>query len=747
MRLAHTLNRLEQRSLELFLAFFALWTICSNIAAYAGLTLYTLLSMYGCALLLFCITLRTRFFRKHLSDDPVLPVQGTGEAATDSWLQQNSRAWVFVLYATVLLVLFFLTRNCYLFWWGCVLYFGLAFWLNRKNASADGSAGENPDSRQAAVLIWVIALVMVGVVLLMHRAHPDDVNYVSTAAWFADHPGDPVFSKEPRHPAENLPYLFVPYRSESLPSLAAGLSVLSGIPAIYLLHMLLPALAALFCVFAQGRLLRDLLPKHWPWVLVALQIAYLSLGNSYESWGNVSYPRLNHGKSVFLTLFVPLIMAYTLQLTRRFNWRNFALLIASLIGAQGYCSTAIWAGPAVFGMTMLAGIPGLNRWRRMAALLPSIAYPFCIGLLVLKDSGHSVVMQHIRAQQTIELYSSKINVDYLNYAFQTLFAWQPLAFLLLFALLTAWMVCPTSRARRFCILYPLVFFGIFLNPYLAPVIAAKLTTPFLYWRLFWILPVPLFLALLLSAPVFLQSSGKKLRTLALPFLGLGAGLAVLLAARDDFAFSLAQRFSYYATPEGLLFLAICLVFFGGLAWLLRDAETRAHLGTGAFSLFVCSLCAYWVLFPGTYVLSRQNHVAVHSPGLKVHPGDYQVAGWLSEQLGPDDKILVPRKVSIWVTTFSHHPSPLITVRFWDNLMRGVWTDADVDERIWLRDYTMGFRPDVNPERFRKDLDRYDLKAVCMKQSVPHLPQARTQLQSAGFHRAYEHAGLEVWLKK
>lgn len=736
MRLAQTLHRLEQRALELFFVLFALWTVCSNIAAYTGLTLYTLLGMYACGLVLLFFASRTRAFRARFGNAPAALSQ-----PADALLlpEQTGRTWWFALFAAGLLVLFFFTRNCYLFWWGCVLYFGLAFWQVRKQLPDDVPAA----ARQAAVFIWIVALAMVCVVLLMHRAHPDDVNYVSTAAWFADHPGEPVFSKEPRHPAEDLPYLFVPYRSESLPSLAAGLSVLTGVPAIYLLHLLLPALAALVCVFAQGGLLRELLPKHWPWALVALQIVYLSLGNNYESWGNVAYARLNHGKSVFLILFVPAIMTYTLKLGRTFQWRSFALLTASLIGAHGYCSTAIWAGPAVFGMTLLAALPGIRgHVRRTALTLTSVAYPFCIGVLVLLDSSHSPVMQHIRAQQTIELYSSKINVDYLNYAFQTLFAWQPLAFFLLFATLSAWLVCPTIRARRFCIIYPLVFFGFFLNPYLAPLIAEKLTTPFLYWRLFWILPVPLFAAFLLSAPVLV----RRWKNLGLLALALGCGLAVPLSGLPGFGFSFAHKAAYYAGPEGLLFAALCLACFGGLAWLLRSGGSDGHPGLPAFALFLCAVCAYWIFFPTTYVLSRQNRVEVRRPGLKVHPGDYRAASWLSAHLGPQDKILAPRKVSIWVTTFSKHPSPLITVRFWDNLMRGVWTDADVDERVWLRDYTMGFRPDVNPERFRKDLDRYTLKAVCIKQSVAHLNQARAVLKAAGFHQAYEHAGLEVWLR-
>ena len=74
---------------------------------------------------------------------------------------------------------------------------------------------------------------------------------------------------------------------------------------------------------------------------------------------------------------------------------------------------------------------------------------------------------------------------------------RPLAYALCVA--GAWLFASDSLARRWLAVVPLGFAAIALNPLIAPLIARQVTGSVTYWRILWLLPVPTFLALALTA--------------------------------------------------------------------------------------------------------------------------------------------------------------------------------------------------------------------------------------------------------
>jgi hypothetical protein len=76
----------------------------------------------------------------------------------------------------------------------------------------------------------------------------------------------------------------------------------------------------------------------------------------------------------------------------------------------------------------------------------------------------------------------------------------PLAALAGLAMVGGWYSCSPGLGRRVAIAFPLAFL-LFANPYLAAGIAEHVTGPQTYWRVFWLVPVPLLLAALLTAPL------------------------------------------------------------------------------------------------------------------------------------------------------------------------------------------------------------------------------------------------------
>ncbi len=720
---------LDKRLVEGVLLLFAAWTMSSNIAAFAGLSLYGLSILFLCLVSFTLVTVLLLRKRFGASADGTEAFSANPDKKQTVLLPGH---WGFLIYCTVLLLFFFYSQNFKIFWWGSAAYLLAALWSSRNALSGDTEV----PYKKALVLLWIVAVLMAGVVLITHRSDTDDMNYIGTAVGLADHPQLPVLASDTMYPLEKLPYLFPPYKLESLPSLAAAISVLTGVPAIVLMHLILPPLWSILCVFAHGLLLRCLAPRHWPWLLIALETAFLTLGELHREWGNFSFLRIHQGKSIFLTFFFPLITLYGLKLGRKLELRTAGMLCAAQIGALGMSSTATWAAPVMAGIAVLSGITGLRgQGKRLAVFLLTSVYVLGMAGLLFYTTMDSPLL-HTMQGSAIEDYSKDL--------IRLSLGWSPLTFLAWYVILTVWTICPTALARKFALIGPLIVFLFFLNPFLAPYVVKYVTSAILYWRILWLLPVPLFCAIALASPFY---SGQPLRLCGIYF-GLPlAGLFVAAMAIPHFGEGFLSVKTTLCSRVGLtmaIFLAGLLAAMLLQEW-LRDKENRSSPRTLAF--FSILLALFFVFLPSQYFFSPANRVKIHRPGLKVPQEEYLLSKWVAEHFGPQDRVLLPVMQSTWLETFSNHPSPVIIVGYWDQLMRGVWAEQDLQDRIWLREYTSGNIQDPDQDRFRNGLKHYAPAAVSMKQSAPYVEQTRRVLQDTGYTRAHEAFGYEIWTRK
>ncbi len=724
-----SLTSLDRRLVEGFVLLFAVWTVCSNLAAFAGISLNGLLLLFPCAA---CFSLAALLLLRKPFAARTAEAAPAPSAAQGPELETHPRYWGFLACGAALVLIFFATHNFKIFWWGSTASFAAACWLSRKNPPGAPVASET----KAVLLLWMVALLMAGLVLAGHRSDTDDMNYVGTAVWFADHPQQAIFGSDSMYPLEKLPYLFPPYKLESLPSIAAAASVLSGAPAIVLMHLVFAPLWAILCVLAHGLLLRCLAPRHWPWLLVALEAALLTLGELHREWGNFSYLRMHQGKSMFLTFFFPCITLYGLKLGKKLELRTALLLCAAQIGALGMSSTAAWAAPVMGGTAVLSGMTGFHgHGKRLAVFLLTSCYVLGMAGLLYYTTLDSPLMHTMQ--------SGNIN-DYTAKLIRLSLGWSPLAFLIWYVTLTAWTLCPTPLARRYALICPLIVFLVFLNPYLAPFVVKYVTSAILYWRILWLLPVPLFCAIALSSPVFFR---RPLRFTGSYYLFPLAGILVASLAVPDFGADFLQGKTALAGRHGPTMAVIFLVLLAGLLLQERRTPTPDRATPRMFALFGGLLALFFFILPSHYLLSAENNVTIRKPGLKVPREEYLVSKWVAKRFGPQDRVLLPVMQSTWLPTFSNHPSPVIIVGYWDQLMRGLWTEPELQERIWLRDYVSGQLQKGDPNRFRQGLERYTPAAVSIKQAAPYIAATRKVLQSTGYTRAYEAFGSEVWIKK
>ena len=178
-------------------------------------------------------------------------------------------------------------------------------------------------------------------------------------------------------------------------------------------------------------------------------------------------------------------------------------------------------------------------------------------------------------------------------------------------------------------------------------------------------------------------------------------------------------------------------------WLVpreRVSRTEQLLLTAAVS------AAFIFVVPTVMPISFENNTRLASPGLKVPP-QYAVAAGIVHHVPPGAAVLAPSSVAAWLTTFHHHPQPLVTRRLYLTSLREHLADEEVDRRAALELYVAGDAiGDEQRELLADSIRRDQLAAVCLR-AVEWLAGAREVLRDSGFELVDERLGYEIWLRR
>ena len=732
------LKSINASIIDACVSLFALWTLSSSCMAALGGNLYHALGLFAVLVSTTGVALyglRRRFTAVGLSckpeqlpPGPLLPGMHPG-------------LWQFVFGAGVIVALFFRTQSFWLLWICIIDYYLLAlFWLRKNKMELPRLVQRDETAWRQEAAIWALALLFLGVTLVANRPDTDDSHYHAMAADAADHPDQPLFSRDPLFLADKLPFLLPAYKVESWTTMASALSLLSGFSVTALLHFLLPGLAGILTVFAQARFLRQLAPNWWFWPLLALCFVLLAMGEGHRTWGNFGYVRLHQGKGIFVTLGAPLIIAYGLAFARSPGWGKFFLLAAAQIASLGMTSVALWAGPAIAFFSLCCGLPRFKDGiiRLPAGCLASI-YPLLMGLYVKMESVRSVAMQTFLTRSNYRQWAhASGRID--EYAYEMVMDWTPLACFSLFTMLTAWTIAPSARARRFAIFYPLLFYVIFLNPLLIAPLADMIISPFLYWRIFWILPMPYFLALFLASPGAMERGWDTLLKLS----GIFIVFAWLGGAFSAPAWSVPSLdLTAFFAPHTLVFAFVASVIFALLAWALPREGSCFRFPALAMAM---ALMLFYLLLPVHNVLSPQNKTRITMPQLRVDRF-YALAAWMVEHARPQSILLATEPVALWLTIFHAHPTPLLSRTLWDQSLEAMLPAEDFQNRLLLRRYISGQAPNENPDVIGQGLARYNIDMVCLPRTIPYYDQAESLLNAADFQRVHQHEEFDIWARR
>jgi hypothetical protein len=476
---------LSERAADRLLAGFAAWTVLANAAVFLGADLRELVLAAALLALVSGGVALARRGRSRVAEAPVAAATPPAPATPALPL----RAAVLVA-AGALAGAWLLAGALSLYSAGVVLLCGA---LVARELRVPPRGEPAPASRGERAALLGLALLCAAYALTAHRPDADDAFYLGLAVAAATHPTAPLLASDPIHGIAGVPLALPIYKVHSLELLEAALAWLTPLRVLDVAHLLLPALAAFLVPLVHARLLRLLAPRRWLWAVAAVVAWLVLVGAPHQGYGNFGFVRLHQGKAILLCVVLPAVAALALEYALAPSRRRWLRLAAVQVVALGTSATGLWAAPVVAGLCLATAAEWrATRLGRLALGLAASAYPLGLALAL----RGSTVAAFAAAPPT----QWEANADAAS-ALARVLGDGGVAALSLFVVAGGWALATSGLQRRFAAVFACAFALLFWNPWVAPWIAHTVTGVPTYWRVFWLLPVPLLVALALTAPL------------------------------------------------------------------------------------------------------------------------------------------------------------------------------------------------------------------------------------------------------
>lgn len=172
--------------------------------------------------------------------------------------------------------------------------------------------------------IGVLCLIALGAVLVAftHRSELDDSQYLNFVVTALDYPLEPLYSHSGLWLDRNVPLELPIYRFHSYELLVAALSHAFGVEHKVFYYMILPPIFGGVAILVHWRLAQYLMARHAFSVLLAWLVLIIALGESHRAFGNFAFVRLFQGKSILVSVALPLCLLLGLRYAEAPDWRT-----------------------------------------------------------------------------------------------------------------------------------------------------------------------------------------------------------------------------------------------------------------------------------------------------------------------------------------------------------------------------------------------------------------------------------------
>ncbi len=403
-----------------------------------------------------------------------------------------------------------------------------------------------------AIILGLLAVLCSVWTLFIHRADMgDDPFFVNLAVAAADEPEKPLLVEDTMYGIPGAPIRGPYYRVHSIEMLAATISNTCGVPAIHVSHWGFAAVAGFLLPLVAARLFRLLAPARWLFSLIALLVVLVTTAGASDGYANYAFVRLYQGKAIFASVMVPLIFAYVIEFTSTPRIQTWLMLAAAQVAALGLTSTALWASPA----TTLLGIVAAQRnidlrgIQRATIGLLTCSYVIVFAYFIQRTTLSTAIGSIPRLAKGDDLPSTAEGM--LTQAFDMNLGDHRFALFATGCVLAGWSI-QKLPARQWTLRCVLLWLVVFYNPFLQPFLAGNVTGLSTWWRVGWILPVPVLVALVLSSPMELAKERFSRGELVVVFLAICLVYTGLIPARYTFSpnnHATVKRPSLKVSPE------------------------------------------------------------------------------------------------------------------------------------------------------------------------------------------------------
>jgi len=388
------------------------------------------------------------------------------------------------------------------------------------------------------VLFWGLLACILGALAAtcLHRPDADDVIYLPKVLYLLAHPEtrmDGLIPELTHNPSLSLPKAAATYYPTSYEFIQAVFAHATGTNFLKIYYVLAPCVAAVFGVLLIILNLRLLgLSAQTAAICSALLVPlFLLMGESHRSFGNFTLVRIYQSKCVFIFTGIQAFTAVSLLFFKEPRAARWIALLVVVLAIVGVTTSALVILP-LLAMPLFVSWWCSESHHRVTAV--SVSY----GLALLPVAAFALDYRRY-ALERVGFGSN------LNSGFPNTFMGQielvtggsslPPTFVAFALAVAVCLYTWRTRQHAFLVLWTAITMAMYLNPWSAPGIMRYVTTENVFWRLFYLLPIPLTIGMAIGYGIDRvepeSKAGRFLPWLALLVLGVAVTVAPTSVAR------------------------------------------------------------------------------------------------------------------------------------------------------------------------------------------------------------------------
>ena len=391
-----------------------------------------------------------------------------------------------------------------------LIFAALVVWASQYWRKIIGQPAKSYGYAAIALLLGVLAGYYTLVV--SPAGSPDDVENFHRALVQIENLDQPYFLSDVIHNVEGLPFLAASFGIQAYDQLGAHLSAITGIPTLAIYHNILPFYFAIAIIATYVLLYQTFgLSKGQALGAVVLMFVFLHIDTEVSrSYGSFTFRRLWQGRALVWTYGFPILLLSTYRYFKEPNQRDLVRIALTLIAGVGFSSSGVFLMPAFIGVLSIAYFfhtsIDVTRLKRIASANAAVIYH--IGFLIAIVSGVLSLADWTANDITVLVGHNDFTADtwYENLGL-VMTGLRTVARNLLIVIVIPAITLKDSN-RRLMVLFSLLAILVFMMPITAPIWFGVLSGH-VYWRLYYLLPLPFSFGLLARVPKLRPFNGQS----------------------------------------------------------------------------------------------------------------------------------------------------------------------------------------------------------------------------------------------